>query len=217
MNDLSPRHTHGYSASHTRCPRSASPLLTAMIGRHSDTALLNENYERAFDDVLGKAVVGTKVCIPNHIELATPKPRWARFFGSWLHHTLYQRGSFQYRPEGPSSIQAYLSFYPRLKLIGILRADSAVVSSIMHRGGQPRSVAEYRWRRFVAILTQLVETQSDRLLLVTFEQLITEPDLVMRSVADFLELPFETAMLKGYASTPNYDNTHIDPSKAARA
>lgn len=197
-------------------PRSGTTLLTAMIGRHSAAAMLNENYERALDDVLSKPVVGNKLCIPNHIELETKKPRWVRFFGSWLHHALYRRGYFRYRPEASLSIQDYLTFYPNLKLIGIIRDGNAVVSSIMRRGQQPQAVAEHRWRRSIEILTQLADTQSERLFLLSFDQLVTKPDATMRTVADFLDLPFEPGMLEGYASTPNYSNAKIDPNKATR-
>jgi hypothetical protein len=195
-------------------PRSGTTLLTAMIGRHPSAAMLNENYGWAIGDVLSKPVVGNKLCIPNHIELRQRKPRWVRFFGSWLHHRLYERGYFHYRPEVDVSIEDYLEMYPDLKVIGILRDGNAVISSIMRRGEQPQDVAVYRWRRCVDILTALSDRLGDRLFLVSFDQLVTEPEATLEAIAPFIGVSFDPVMLEGYKDTPNYSNRKIDPDKA---
>lgn len=195
-------------------PRSGTTLLTAMIGRHPSAAMLNENYGHAIGDILSKPVVGNKLCIPNHIELRKRKPRWVRFFGSWLHHRLYDRGYFRYRPEVDVSIEDYLDMYPDLKVIGILRDGNAVASSIMRRGEQPQDVAVYRWRRSIEILTTLSDRLEDNLFLLSFDQLVTEPEPTLRAIARFIGLPFDPAMLEGYKDTPNYSNRKIDPDKA---
>ena len=198
-------------------PRSGTTLLTAMIGRHPSAAMLNENYGWAIGDILSKPVVGNKLCIPNHIELRQRKPRWVRFFGAWLHHRLYDRGYFRYRPEVDVSIEDYLKLYPDLKVIGILRDGNAVVSSIMRRGEQPRDVAVYRWRRSIEILTALTDRLEDNLFLLSFDQLVTEPEATLKAIARFLGVSFDPVMLEGYKDTPNYSNRKIDPDKAQRS
>ncbi len=198
-------------------PRSGTTLLTAMIGSHDEVAMLNEDYGRAMDDILAKPMVGNKLCIPNHIELTRKKPYWTRRFGPWLHYHLYRRGYFRYRPEASLSIEDYLTSYSPLKIIGIIRNGNAIISSIMKRGEQPYEVAAYRWRRSVEILHELHTHQAAELLLLSFEQLVREPEQTVEHISDYLELSYDPKMLQGYAHTPEYSNRQIDPDRAMRA
>lgn len=194
-------------------PRSGTTLLTTMIGRHDEVGMLNENFGRAMQDLVSKRVVGNKLCIPNHIEVQKKRAAWLRFLGTRGYYTLHKYGYFQYRPEALLSIEDYLQWKP-LKIIGIIRDGNAIVSSIMKRGKQPESVARYRWRRSIEILSYLHSHHSEKLLLLSFSQLVSTPELAMKAVASHIDLPYQPAMLKGYAFTPNYNNKKIDASKA---
>lgn len=197
-------------------PRSGTTLLTAMIGCHSDVAMLNEEFGAGINSVLSKPVVGNKLCIPNQIELTKRKPKWARLFGPSVHRHLYRAGFFRYRPESALSIEDYIERYAPLKVIGILRDGNAVLSSIMRRGEQPLAVAAHRWRRAVEILDTLAHRPDCDLLLLTFEALVGDPEGTMRRVAAHLGLPYEPKMLDGYAHTPLYSNSSIDPERATK-
>lgn len=185
-----------------------------MIGRHDDVAMLNEHFGHAIRELLSKPVVGNKLCIPNHIEMVEKRPRWLQLFGGkFLFDRLYHHGYFRYRPEALLSIEDYLRMKP-LKIVGIVRDGSAVVSSIVRRGKQPREVAAYRWRRSIEILSELQARHDEKLLLLSFERLVSEPEETMQAITAHLGLPYQTKMLEGYAHTPNYSNQRIDASKA---
>lgn len=186
-----------------------------MIGRHDDVAMLNEHFGHAIRELLSKPVVGNKLCIPNHIEMVEKRPRWLQFFGGkFLFDRLYHHGYFRYRPEALLSIEDYLRMKP-LKIVGIIRDGNAVVSSIARRGKQPLEVATYRWRRSIEILSELQARHDEKLLLLSFERLVSEPEEAMQAVAAHLGIPYQPKMLEGYAHTPNYSNKRIDASKAA--
>jgi hypothetical protein len=197
-------------------PRSGTTLLTAMIGRHNDVAMLNEEFGDAIDKIVSKPIVGNKLCIPNQIELDHKKPSWARLLGPAVHDRLYRHGYFTQRPEATRSINEYLSTKSPIKVIGILRDGNAVISSIIRRGKQTEDTATYRWRRSLDILHDLSERPEVDLLLLTFEQLVQTPEDTMTRVANFLEIPFQSQMLEGYAFTPIYSNQGIDPERASR-
>ncbi|MFP4228870.1 MAG: sulfotransferase family protein [Salinivenus sp.] len=197
-------------------PRSGTTLLTAMIGRHDDVAMLNEDFGDAVSKLLSKPIVGNKLCIPNQIELDRKKPAWARLFGPFLHDRLYRYGYFKRHPEAARSINEYLEANTPIKVIGILRDGNAVVSSVMRRGEQSFDTAAYRWCRAIEILDTLSQRLGSDLLLLTFEELVQGPEDTMRRVAHFLEIPFQQQMLDGYAHTPIYSNKGIDPDRASR-
>jgi len=196
-------------------PRSGTTLLAAMIGRHSEVAMLSEHLGFAVKDVISKPIAGNKLCIPNHIEIHEKRSRWINLLSPQLFHSLHRYRYFQYRPEGQASIMDYLQWGP-LKIVGIVRDGNAVISSITERGGQSLDVAIYRWRRSIDILTELSEQLGDDLFLISFDQLVTRSENAMQAVAAFLDIPFESEMLQGYAYTPNYSNQKIDSSKAKK-
>jgi len=196
-------------------PRSGTTLLAAMIGRHSEVAMLSEHFGSAVKDVISKPIAGNKLCIPNHIEINEKRSRWVNLLPPHLFHLLHQYGYFQYSPEGQVSITDYLQWGP-LKIVGIVRDGNAVISSITERGGQSLDVAIYRWRRSIDILTELSDQLGDDFFLISFDQLVTQSENAMQAVAAFLDIPFESEMLQGYAYTPNYSNQKIDSSKAKK-
>lgn len=194
-------------------PRSGTSLLAAMIGRHPEVAMLYEDFGHAICSIVGKPVAGNKLCVPNQIELRRKRPLWVRLFGPRLFRALTRQGYFAYRPEALVSLEDYFGWQP-LKLCATVRDGPAVISSIMKRGEQPLEVAAHRWCRGLEILDEVRARQGDDLLLISFKQLVSAPERVMRAVAEHLGLAFDPAMLEGHAHTPLYSNAGIDASKA---
>ncbi len=197
-------------------PRSGTSLLAAMIGRHPEVAMLYEDFGEAVRNIVGKPVVGNKLCVPNQIEMRQRRPLWVRLFGPRLFHALTRRGHFAYRPEALVSIEDYFAWEEPLRLVATVRDGPAVIASIMKRGEQPLEVATYRWCRGIEILDEVRARRGEELLLLSFEQLVSEPERAMRAVAGHLGLAFDPVMLEGHAYTPLYSNRGIDASKAKR-
>lgn len=197
-------------------PRSGTTLLAAMIGCHDEVAMLNEELGFAAKNVIGKRIVGNKLCIPNQVELGKKRARWIQFAGKRGFHALHRYGYFRFRPEAEVSIDDYM-LWGNTRIIGILRDGNAVFSSIQKRGRQPLRVASYRWCRSIEILDELKNLYDGRFLLLSFERLVTDPESAMRAVAAHLDLTYQSRMLAGYRHTRNYPNeSGIDPSRAVK-
>lgn len=179
-----------------------------MVGRHDDVAMAIEDEGFAITKLVSKEIAANKLCIPNHIELRR---------GAGLAKTVARR--FGFRPEGPTSrrsIDDYLALGD-VRILAILRDGNAVISSIMKRGGQTFDTAAYRWRRAVEIVQALREQVPDRLQIVSYEALVTDPEQVMRDVCSFLRIPFQEKVLEGYRFNPIYPGeSGIDAARARR-
>ena len=185
-------------------PRSGTTLLNAMIGCHSEVAMLNEDFGHAVFNLVSKPVVGNKLCIPNQIEL---KER-----GSYVRRQLQKKNLRQFSPQADLSISDYLDRGARI--VATVRHPDKVVSSIMSRGKRSSKVATYRWVRAIQIVDELYEKHPDSVLILAYPFLVSEPETTMRRVCDFVGISYESGMLEGYAHTPIYANQKIDSSKA---
>lgn len=167
--------------------------------------MLWEDRSYAIDRIVGKPVVGNKLCVPNQIRRHT----------TWYERLFRRYGWRVYREKSFASIEHYLRD-PDMRLLLLVRTPSAVVSSIMRRGGLTcdRSIA--RWSQGVALLDELEHTARARCLVIQFEDLLQSPQQILRAICNFLGLTYAEEMLEGHKHTKLY-NQHdgIDASKAS--
>lgn len=157
---------------------------------------------------VSKEIAANKLCIPNQIELSER--------ASLLKSAMRK---FGLRPGGPTSrrnIEDYLALGD-MRVLAILRDGNAVISSIMKRGGQTFETAAQRWSRAVEIIDSLRERVPERLHVVSYEALVTDPEATMREVCAFLAIPFQSKTLEGYKFNPIYPGEErIDAARARR-
>lgn len=206
-------------------PRSGTTLLAAMIGAHSDIAILNEDTSGGSRLILSKRIAGVKLCIPNQIELDHTRSmrlrdvtvaRFQRYLANPMRHMLGIRTPVPITPKSRLSIRDFQNLVSELYIVAMIRNPIDVVNSIMRRGQQSRATAEYRWRRTIEVLYELKQTASENLTLVTFDSLVLRPRDVLTSVLAQMGCEFQEVMLEGYRHTQYYANeTQIDASKAS--
>lgn len=186
-------------------PRSGTSLLAGMIGAHPNVAMLREEYAGSMGKIVGKEVVANKLCIPNQIG----------FSHTWWNRLLRRYGYTFFRGYSVVSIEDYMSD-PRMRVVGVVRSPYAVVESMIRRGGLRKHAAYARWAKGTEMLTELSQRYQDRVLILSFERLVQEPQTVMSSVCDHLSLEYSDAMMLGHRHTASYDseNSTIDPGKA---
>ncbi len=115
------------------------------------------------------------------------------------------------------SIRDYQSWTEQMVVLGIIRSPGQVIDSIMKRGNQTRTKAEYRWRRLIEILYDLsqeggVHTQVK---IVHFDDLVRAPAETLEKALTALERDFHPAVMEGFQHTPQYrGRTSIDPTRA---
>ena len=171
----------------TGAPRSGTTLVAAMIGRHTEVALLNEDQGWAMNRVLSKTVVGNKRCIPNQIELKKNPPFAFKF--------LKKLNLIKEFPASQYCIEDYLTL-PNARVIAVVRNGNDVISSIMRRGKSSFEVAAYRWCRAVEIVQEIRERYPDQLLVVSFEGVVLDPEGSLKKMTAFLGLEFQPGMTR---------------------
>jgi hypothetical protein len=176
-------------------PRSGTTLLTAMMGRHDEVALLVEEKRLAFTKVVSKTVVGNKLCVPSQIEFEDKwDERYARF--------------------SKYAIEKYLEL-PNFHAILIVRNGNDVVNSIMTREDKSLEVSSYYWTRAIEIMYELKRRLQSAALVISYEGLLANPEGQMKRAAEFLGLDYQPKMLDGYKFNPIYpEYSGIDVSKA---
>jgi hypothetical protein len=189
-------------------PRSGTTLLTTMIGRHSEVAMLNEDKAWAMRKIVGKQVVGNKRCIPNQIELRKKNSSGLRLFKKLGLTDEYQSSRY--------SIQDYLGL-PAIRIIGLTREPNDVISSIMQRNRKTFRVAASRWCRAIEIMDNLSTNYPDLFMLVSFEHLVLSPEVNMKRITEFLELDYQEVMLEGPKYNPWYPEAQFNKEKVNRA
>ena len=108
--------------------------------------------------------------------------------------------------------------FSNAKYIHLVRHPYAVIESFARmrmdkligaKNSHPYQLAESIWtnsNQNVLDLQQIID--SDRLLLVQYEELVTQPRQVMERVCDFLAIPFDEAVLQPYQGDRMTDGVH---------
>ena len=187
-------------------PRSGSTLLASMIGRHPEVAMLNEDFGWAISSLVSKRIAANKLCVPNQISERRP----SRSLGARLARRL---GRLEAR--SAYSIADYLAL-PGIRVIAIARDPESVVKSIMRRGKRTSLEARDRWSRGTEILSEVVRHAGPLALVVTYDNLVTDPEREMKRVSRLLEIDYTAEMLEGYKFNPFYPGeAGIDSSRAS--
>jgi hypothetical protein len=189
-------------------PRSGTTLLAAMIGRHTDVGMLNEDIGRGFRKILSKPLSGNKLCVPNQIRMSRNQLlRWR-----WLK----KLGVLREAPKSQFCIEDYLEL-PNLKIVAIIRDGQDSMGSMMVRGRNRLRKAARRWSEAIITIYKLRERYRNRVFVVVFDDLILQPEKSMRKLCEFLGLAFEEQMLEGHTFNSRYPNPGLDASKTHQA
>lgn len=92
---------------------------------------------------------------------------------------------------------AFFHHFATQKIVYVLRDGRSCVASKMKRMGKSVEQAIASWRRSLHMLDWLREHASDRLLEIRFEDLLSDSETVLSSVAQFLGQSYHPDMLKG--------------------
>ena len=102
-----------------------------------------------------------------------------------------------------------------IKIIFILRDGRACVRSKMERKGLTLEEACCRWKYSVKIYQYLLASNLEKLT-VTYEDLVVQPETVLKRICVFLGVSYESGMLEGVSSPKmqiNYRKSYFDRSK----
>jgi hypothetical protein len=180
-------------------PRSGTSLLSSLLGAHSKIGIINEDYGRSWMDIIGKPVVGNKLCVPRQIG-------WRKKRGMGI-KILNRLGLLSLWPKSEYSLKDYLKL-PGLKIISIHRDSQDVRSSIMKRGGITKPTlkgevkkgeiskkeVDYTIKKGGKLLRKLEKKEITWR--VEFNELLSDPDSVIRDICQFLNIEYESSLVE---------------------
>lgn len=195
--------------------RGGTTLLTASLGAHPEIAMLDEEFTGAVFRVTGGKIRGNKLCVPNHLEW---KKHWhwsLRLAG--LNGFLRKRKLYNLIPRSELSLVHYMQRAP-LQPVCVLRDPNAVIHSIKTREHRTTGIAVYRWCRYMEIVEQLIEEAHSnpnlaQPVLVSFEGLVTQPEAVLQTLCNSLDIPFSPQMLEGPQRNVRYPRQGFEADK----
>ena len=177
----------------TGAPRSGTMLLANMIGRHSEIVLFVAAKRMFFNRVVSKTVVGNTLCVPDEIDFRERRQQGIAFYSA--------------RP-----LERYLKFKNFRALLAV-QDGSRVVAALMHDEGETFDAAAQRWCRAVVVMHELKQRLQQNALMISMAHLRANPEGLMRRVAAFLGLEYQTKMLEGLQE----DDLADEPAKVAPA
>lgn len=113
-------------------------------------------------------------------------------------------------------VPAFLRSYPDSKAIILVRDPRAVVSSNIASGGKyPVFFLSRQWRKLSFLANLLVREHPRNIYVIRYEDLVENPELEIKKLTDFMEVPFEEELLdiSNYLDGDNKhwkQNTHYD-------
>ena len=196
--------------------RGGTTIITAALGAHPDIAMLDEEYTGAVFHVTGGKIRGNKLCVPHQLEWTKHWRWWHRLYGL----TGYQRKRKWYNlhPRSELSISDYIERAP-LQPICILREPNAVINSVQKRARRSADIAIFRWCRYMEIVEQLIEEAHSnpnlaQPVLVSFEGLVAQPEAVLQTLCNSLDIPFSPQMLEGPQRNVRYPRQGFEADKS---
>ncbi|MGH7835109.1 MAG: sulfotransferase family protein [Candidatus Binatia bacterium] len=188
-------------------PRSGTTLLASMLGRHNDVAVINEDTTgKGLRKIVGKTVTGNKLCVPNQIRLKR---------NIFAFRLLKKVGLVAESPRSRFSIEDYLEL-SNLSIVAIVRDGNDTISSMMERGKSSFKRASKRWAEAIETIYELRTRLPARVLVLTFEDLVLNPEETLGAACSFLGLTFQKQMLEGQRYNPKYPQGKLDEEKVHR-
>jgi len=87
---------------------------------------------------------------------------------------------------------------------------------MMTRGKSSLKKSLHRWSQAIETIYELKNGYPQRVLVITFENLVLSPEKTMDTICRFLGLLFQRRMVEGYQYNPKYPERKLDEEKAFR-
>lgn len=120
-------------------PRSGTSILASLVGAHPDIAMCSEDYSNAWTAIIGKPVVGNKLCVPRQLHPFIKNNYFIKF--------IKRVGLGKFLPLSEYAIRDYLNL-PNLKILYIVR-DQKKADSIARRRRIKRYFLFFSWKRIL--------------------------------------------------------------------
>ncbi len=202
--------------------RGGTSLLTGLLDAHPECEIHPEEFStkllmgREWTDAETKCAPAERISMRIDNFMAACERKAVEFPGKkWGHKTttehiqglehLHPDSQFISDPNalpaiaGIDALVCFLKRVAHIKTVFILRDGRTCIPSKMRRAGLSLNESIKRWKYSLTVLDALKSTIHD-LQVIRFEDLIGDPEPVLRSVCDFLGVAYTQAMLQGTQS-----------------
>ncbi|HEX3706696.1 MAG TPA: sulfotransferase [Mycobacteriales bacterium] len=134
----------------------------------------------------------------------------ARFYGGLFSAYAAGRGKRRWGDKTPFHvwhIDLAMRLFPDATVVGIVRHPAAVVSSLRRRFRRPVQRGTTHWMRTNRQLLHAGSALGDRFVLLRYEDLVTDPERVMRTLLERLGEPWSDAVLSHHELQPAATST----------
>jgi len=174
-------------------------------------AILDEDKSgKKFTEISGKPIVGTKLCVPNQIQLDKRVRIFPVEFEDWLPVSATLRmligkiGLMGHVPRMHYSVRELIELYnPKILLVDRDKRETkrsmkkSWVRSERDLPGLESAERHAEWRimEYERTLHALLEYPESQRLVIRFEELVSIPEMILGSVCRFLDIPFDQKMI----------------------
>lgn len=177
------------------CQRSGTSLTASMLGRHPEINMLFESQGKDVLKLIGKEYNGNKLSAWRHIRINQRASKFGHLVNRLANFDFSIKNkehSAKTYPTSALSIDDYLKF--DTKLITLRRDKENTVKSILNRTILSQRQAEKEWEQSNKILDYCDKNGSFS---IAFDELISQPEEIMKNICKFLKLDFDKKMLEG--------------------
>jgi hypothetical protein len=124
--------------------------------------------------------------------------RLADFYGGLFASYAENRGKGRWGDKTPFHVwhlPLAAQMYPELQVVGIVRHPGAVVTSLRRRFRRSLGRSTRHWKRSTKVLLQHAADLGDRSVVIRYEDLVRDPEAVMRPLLDWLGEPWSERVL----------------------
>ena len=150
--------------------------------------------------------------MPNQVDLNKRATSFSLF--------LKKKFNIESYPTSKYNIEDYLNLKD-LKIINIVRDYKDVIYSNVKRGEgrKQRKIEQDKalewWSKAIEVMYELAQKHSDKVITVSYEDLVSEPEKILRKITSYIDIEFQEKMLEGYKFTKLYPGeTGIDKTRA---
>ena len=108
-------------------------------------------------------------------------------------------------------LPSLLAAFPNSKIIHIVRDGRDIYLSLRklkHHSAKNLSVAALEWRIKLEIINQAKQKYPNRFIEVRYEDLISDPDIVLKKICLFLEVEFDSKMMDFWKGSQKFIGSH---------
>ncbi len=194
-------------------PRSGTTLIQRILGAHSQVYAgpefdLIPNIMELRNHFLQKVAIGR---ISTYLDARETNVIFEEFILSIFQKKATETEKSYISEKSPPNIEVFselLDCMPQAKYIFVVRDPRAIVASLLEVGKKMQADAApvplylMTTRHAVGLVNAMWEKgnkallRGDNVLLVRYEEIISEPEAAMRNLASFLVIPFEESMLR---------------------